>query len=333
MEILFISYAREEAINFYRGHGIVANLEKMMPNDNFTLVQWSDMPTMSWNDFMHWKYDCVFFSRPFTKDVLTFLSYAKMFGKKIWCDMDDNLLDIAPENKYYTTYSREDVKDTIKSIVKLADAVSVTNQFLKEVYLPYNEKIFVIPNALNNDLFKRGTLKPRKKTMLWRGSDSHIYNLMMYGEKINTLIEEFPDWNFDFIGYYPFFLSPKKGFIEGTDIILYHQMLVNLAPSFVHAPISNDSFNRCRSFVSFLEGTFAGAACVVPDFWVSTGGWQLAGGIPYHDVNSYYEAMKACLSGEVDVAKQNTISWEFICDTLTLSRVNKLRVELLKTLE
>ena len=332
MEILFISYDLKESINFYRGSGIVANLEKMCDH-NFTIIQWSDIPTMSWHEFMHFKYDVIFMSRPYSKDVLNFLSFAKVFGKKIYIDYDDNLLDMACENKLYTYYIREDVQNTIKSIVKLADAVSVTNHYLKEVYLPYNEKIFVIPNALNNDLFKRGTLKPRKKTMLWRGSDSHIYNLMMYGEKINTLIEEFPDWNFDFIGYYPFFLSPKKGFIEGTDIILYHQMILNLAPSFVHAPISNDSFNRCRSFVSFLEGTFAGAACVVPDFWVSTGGWQLAGGIPYHDVPSYYDAMKACLSGEVDVAKQNTISWEFICDTLTLSRVNKLRCELIKTLE
>ena len=332
LNILFISYDLKESINFYRGSGIVANLEKMCDH-NFTIIQWSDIPTMSWHEFMHFKYDVIFMSRPYSKDVLNFLSFAKVFGKKIYIDFDDNLLDMACENKLYTYYIREDVQNTIKSIVKLADAVSVTNEFLKQVYLPYNEKIFVIPNALNNDLFKRGTLKPRKKTVFWRGSDSHIYNLMAYGGEMAKAMEEFQEWQFCFMGFYPWFLPARRTFLEGTDIILYHQTIVNEAPAVFHAPINNDPFNRCRSAISTIEAAYCGAASIAPTFWTAEGGWKIPGTIPYHDNESYYEALRACCSGEVDCVKQSNITYEFIQDVWTLSRVNKLRVELLKTLE
>ena len=330
LNILFLSYNQSEAISFYRSAGIANNLRKLSGHE-ITVANWDLVQPINWAFILN--YDVIFFSRPHTLEALNLCNYVKLCGKKLWIDHDDNLLDMAPENKYYTIYMKDEKKKCIADIVRLADVVSVTNEYLREVFLPYNSNIVVIPNALNDTLFKRGTLKPRKKTMLWRGSDSHIYNLMLHQEPINRLIDEFPDYDFSFIGYYPWFLSPKKSFIEGTDIILYHQMILNLAPSFVHAPISNDSFNRCRSPIAAIEAAYCGAATVAPTFWTAEGGWKIPGTIPYHDVSSYYEAMKMCLSGEVDSVKQAAITFEFVMDVWSLSRVNKLRVELLKTLE
>lgn len=326
MKILFLTYDVTEAISYYRVAGVTEHLSKIT-NHDITLMQWSDMEKSTWAKLLNNGYDIIFFSRPFTNDVKNFLFYAKLCGKKIWVDHDDNLLEVNPENKYYTTYMKDSTKQTIKDIVTIADVVSVTTENLKKVYLPLNDNIWVVPNAFNDLVLKREPLKRRNKSIFWRGSDSHIYNLWSYGAEINKAIDEFKDWSFDFMGYFPWFLTGNKGFIEGTDIMLYFKKITNLAPSVFHSPLNRDNFNDCRSAISVIEASYCGAASIVPDFW------DIDGTITYKGKKSYYDALKACCSGDIDFEKQSNITWEYVRDNWSLSNVNKIRVQIIKSLE
>jgi len=332
MKILFLTYDVTEAISYYRVAGVTEHLSKIT-NHDITLMQWSNIGETTWPMLINGNYDIIFFSRPFTKDVKEFLFYAKLCGKRIWIDHDDNLLSVNPENKYYTTYMKEEVKQTICDIVSIADVVSVTTDFLRDVYLKYNKNIWVIPNAFNDIILKRTKPRERSKTIFWRGSDSHIFNLWSYGKEIISTIDEFNDWKFTFMGYYPWFIPKGWGYIESTDIMLYFHTLKVIAPSVFHSPINNDNFNNCRSAISVIEAAYCGAASIVPSFWTYKGQSPIPGTITYNDNKSYYEALKACCSGDVDFEKQSEITWEYVSDMWSLSNINKIRVELIKTLE
>lgn len=85
-------------------------------------------------------------------------------------------------------------------------------------------------------------------------------------------------------------------------------------------------FNRCKSNIAAIEGSFAGAISIVPDWW------DIPCTLKYSNPDEYYEALRLVLSGEIDIQAENEKSWEFIEYYLFLSKVNKLRVELIKTL-
>lgn len=321
MNILFLVQNPVEANAFYRSTGIAKDLEKH-GNFKITIANWQEL-TMNWSVIL--QYDVIMFQRPFTEASLTLCRYIKECGVKLWLDYDDDLLNVSPENKYYINYNKPDTKECIKKILALADAVTVTTVQIRDSFLCATDKIAVIPNAFNDGVFKREKRK-REKTVFWRGTDSHVFNLMAYGREMTQAIETFADWRFAFMGFYPWMLPERKSYVNGMDIIIYYNTIQKLAPSVFHAPLVCDAFNTARSPVSFIEGTFAGACCIVPHWW------PVEGALKYQTNTEYYENLRGVCSGEVDVDKFNRISWEFIQDVYALSKVNVQRKELLESL-
>jgi hypothetical protein len=323
VNILFLNYTKNDACAFYRSSGIARSLEKLS-GYSITVAQWNEI-NLDWS--MISNYDVIMMQRPFTGQSLDLIRFIKMFPRiRLWFDFDDNLLALPPENEAFQLYNEN--KENIKQIIGLADVISVTTEDLKQSYLPFNSNIHIIPNAFNDSIFHRPELKPREKIVIWRGTKTHIYDLMSNGQAINQACEQFADWQFMFLGYYPWFLSEtqNKGFLKGSDIILYFNTLFKMNPAVMQVPLHDNLFNRCKSNIAFIEGVFAGAVSVVP-YW-----WNIPGALPYSNPNEYYEAMSFILRGEVNIESQNRKSWEYIQDCLTLSKVNKLRVELIKSI-
>ena len=99
-----------------------------------------------------------------------------------------------------------------------------------------------------------------------------------------------------------------------------------MAPSCLHVPLHDNPFNRAKSNIAWIEGSYAGAVCVVPAWW------NVPGALSYTDGPSYYEAIKSVIKGEVDKKKLNAEAWEFIMDTLPLSKVNVERLQIINSL-
>lgn len=322
--ILFICPGKTDPTAFYRASGVSDDLMKKT-NHQIHVVQ-LDEAIVPWHSLDYT--DIVMMQRPFSERDLKFCLKVKEEKKSIWVDYDDNLFAVNPENRTYQTYNAPDIQENVKNILKAADVVSVPTEYLKQCYSAYSKNIEVIPNAFNDGIFKRGELKKREKTVIWRGPDAHIYDLMTYGKEINRACESFPDWEFNFMGYYPWFLSEtkNKGFLPGLDIIMYFHKLADMAPSVGHVLLHDDVFNRCRSNIAFIEFSYAGAVSVVPDWW------SVPGALSYTDPASYYEAMRTVLAGEVDCEQMNREAWTYIQDCLRLSQVNVLRLNLINGL-
>jgi hypothetical protein len=324
-DILLINYSKTDSCAFYRSSGIAHNLAKQSGH-NIQSISWKEIE-INWaviSDF-----DLILFQRPFNKPAFDLISYIKQMNKPVWVDYDDNLLCVPPENGNHSLYNDTENRKALKEILSIADVVTVTNENLKEAYLPFNLNISVIPNAFNDSIFKRSDIMPiRNNSVVWRGTETHIYDLMNYGSPINLASEDFKEWKFIFVGFYPWFLnkSANKGFVKGSDIIVYFKNLMGMAPACVHVPLHDNPFNRSKSNIAYIEASYFGAISIVPEWW------EAPGALKYTDPQSYYECMKAVCSCEIDIEKSNQISWEYIQDELTLTKINKQRIEIINSL-
>ena len=323
-EILFLTVESGDTCAFYRSTGVLKDLRRKTDH-NITLVQMNQVG-MNWS-FLS-QFDLIMHQRPFSKESLNVCNYIKQCGIKLWVDYDDNLFALNPENPTYYIYNNKEIQENIKGILRLADVVTVPTEYLRQAYSEFNKNIVIVPNAFNDLLFARPELKPRTNHCVWRGPETHIFDLMSYSEGINRATKDFPEWRFMFMGFSPWFLSAtnNKGHIPSMDIVLYMKTLFDIAPSCLHVPLHDNMFNRCKSNIAWIEGSYAGAICVVPSWW------NVPGALSYTDGPSYYEAIRTILTGEVDKKKLNAEAWEFIMDTLALSKVNVERLQILNEL-
>lgn len=325
MDILFLSYNSADSCSFYRSAGVAHNLQKLSGH-NIKAVSWKDI-NLDWaslNDF-----DLIMFQRPFNKPALDLISYIKQMNKKVWVDYDDNLLCVPPENGMHGTYNDPETQKALKGILSIADVITVTNEDLKAAYLPFNSNIIVIPNAFNDSIFKRPEIMPkREKSVVWRGTETHIYDLMNYASSINLATEDFEDWKFIFVGFYPWFLnkSANKGFVKGSDIIVYFKNVLSMNTACVHVPLHDNPFNRSKSNIAYIEASYFGAVSIVPEWW------DVPGALKYSDPQSYYDCLKDVCFGHVNIEASNRVAWEYIQDELTLTKVNKQRIEVINSL-
>lgn len=323
-QILFLVPDKNDPTCYYRASGIAHDL-RTRTGHTIDVLSWDQVP-VTWQVISN--YDLIMLQRPFTDIAANLIMFAKDMNKPIWVDYDDNLFTLNPENRAHQVYSSPGVQENVKNCLRNADVITVPTEYLKQCYLQFNRNIQVIPNAFNNNIFKKRELKKREKRVLWRGPDAHIYDLMTYGKEINRATQSFPDYQFLFMGYYPWFLADteNKGFIPGLDIIMYFKKIFELAPEVFHVPLHDNTFNRCRSNIGFIEGSWSGAACVVP------GWWNVPGALSYNNPAEYYDAMRSLLSGEVNAEEMNKTAWEYITEYLMLSRINKQRAELINFL-
>ena len=325
-KLLFLNYRNDDACSFYRSSGIVKDL--IRKGFDIDVVQIGSR-TFFWSDLL--MYDIVMIQRAYTGDMIQFVKQIKMMGIKLWLDYDDNLLEIPEDNPAYTRYMQKSVKDTIITLLKLADVISVTTEPLKATYAKHNPNIRVIPNAFNDSLFmrdKQKDLPKRKPIVAWRGSDTHQKDLTTYGA-VRESILKFPKWNFLFIGYNAWFLPKKENrlFAPSTDIIWYHYSLYSAAPSVMQVPLHDSNFNRCKSSIAAIEGAFVGSAVLCPEWW------GIEGAVSYKDEKGYEDGLYGLINGHINKAEVAERTWEFVMDTLRLSKVNDLRIELINQLK
>jgi hypothetical protein len=325
MEILFLTVNSGDTCAFYRSAGVVKDL-KTKTKHTITIAQMDQAP-MNWSFLT--QFDLVMMQRAFSKDSFNICNYLKECGIKIWVDYDDNLLALNPENPAYPIYNNADTQASVKGILGLADVVTVPTEYLRQAYSEFNKNIVVIPNAYNDSIFRRpAEMNPRTNHVVWRGPEAHIFDLMSFSREINILTKEFAEWRFMFMGFSPWFLSEtqNKGHVPSLDVVMYFKALLSMNASCLHVPLHDNMFNRCKSNIAYIEGSYAGAVCVVPAWW------NAPGALPYTGVESYAEAIRTIIKGEVDKVKMNALAWEYISDVLTLSKVNEQRVKIIDSL-
>lgn len=331
VKILAVIPNQTDATSFYRSGGPLLALKK----------SWEELDTFSvdrHNWFVHQMCDIVFLQRPYKKDHLDIVEMAKLNGKKVWVDFDDDLFNVPFSNPAYRIYGNDQSKFNIAKIISLADHVTVSTEPLKKLLQDpkavLNKNVTVVPNAFDDNMLKRPEKVSRKKVVFWRGSQTHHQDLWCFQDEIlDKRINGPKGWTWVFQGDKPWFLYEKLKesalFGDPIDIIEYFKILLpRVNPLVTIVPLYDTVFNRSKSNIAWIEGCYAGATCLVPR-WE---GWENPGAVTYSDVTDFGIKLKDMLAGHYDLEKMSEEGWQYIQDNLLLSKVNQLRKDVILSL-
>lgn len=275
--------------------------------------------------------DVAFFQRPATYKEIDAMRLYRRAGVPVIVDYDDNDLNVPSDIPSYFHFADPDIRNAMLFAMEEATAVTVTTEALRQVIKKIypNQHVYVVPNALD-PVFHREKGLAKTDHIQWRGGVSHQRDLFHFAHQI----EEFTKTNpkaFSFFGYHPWFLEgfiPEKQLESEafqSSIANYLARLWKIAPKYAIVPLIDTPFNRCKSNISWLEMTWAGAVCLVPD-------WQefnQPGTINYKSRDDFKEKLDHLVNiSEEDRLLLHAQSWKRINERYTLTIVNRIRMEL-----
>jgi hypothetical protein len=253
----------------------------------------------------------------------------------LWLDFDDALLEVPPDNPAYNIYAQDSIKQNIIRLCSMADHISFTTEALREsfqrhVTLPESS---IIPNAYNDYLLP---LKPpvtsQNSLVFWRGSDSHQGDLLEFAASYHRAMQEFPDYQYLFMGMVPWMLPPGATFTynKGVDIFDFFPILRNtIRPAIQVVPLIDSHFNRAKSNIAWIEAASVGAVTVAPE-WAE---WEHAGVFTYNDTESFFTALDAALHLPQDERDSMAhAAWLELESNYFLSSINEQRQLLIEKL-
>ena len=148
----------------------------------------------------------------------------------------------------------------------------------------------------------------------------------MISEAAIQLSKIYP-WSWVFIGDRPWFVDymdkTKVNVVPGMDIIDYMMFMKKISPAIQIVPLHPCDFNLKKSNIAMIEGTYAGAVTVAPD-WLE---WKHPGVNNY--TNNFGKTVENLINNEKDLQKQYSQTYNYIKENLLLSKVNNLRKDLL----
>lgn len=335
INVAYVCGCAYDATSLYRMVGPIQELSSRLEGE----VKFTELKEISWHILGF--YDIFFMQRPYEKTHVDVITEAKRIGLPVWLDYDDDLLSVPSDNPAYDTYSKPEVRKSFLQCISMADIVTVSTQTLAdsiEAHRPILKnfpKIIVIPNAFNNYLFElKQNQHPREKIIMWRGSNTHVADIMSVKDDIKNIHKDFPEYSWLFMGQVPWMLRDvinKKNIIHipSQNPIAYMGLLENIAPEVAIVPLVDSPFNRAKSNIAWQEAAVAGAVTVAPDFPE----FDKMGIYKYRKDYSFYNAVKDILESDQmyrDFAVSD--SREEIKRNLLLSNVNKQRVDVIKEL-
>lgn len=327
MKLLAICPDPDDSTSFYRGMGPLNAMEKVYKDFSFDLGM-NSMEQYNWSNMM--RYDALFIQRPCNSQHLHIIQNAKKFGIPVWVDYDDLLVDVPSDNPTHNYYSSSEVKQSIVNSIRLADAVSCSTKALTEELMKANPMAETIPNAFNNLLFSREKSVKKEKLVVWRGSDTHTRDLLEVADQIVGVALKNPEWKWAFIGWEPWFITerlPSNSYkvLKYPNAIDFMIGLRQLNPSILIVPLSDNRFNRSKSKIACIEGAWAGAITVSPE-WLD----DCFSSFPYEGVNNFYNSLNAALNYDDKEGYRIQSEWGSIVEDRLLTEVNEKRMSLLK---
>lgn len=337
IRLLSIIPNRDDATSFYRAIGPLTDLTRRMPELEVmepSKVTWAVIAASC---------DVLFMQRPFSPDHLTIAQMAKIQGKPIWIDYDDDLFSVPRSNPAFRVYGEERVQKTIATLCAMADVVTVSTETLHDALqkrgpAPLCRECVVIPNSLPMHIIPRFPELPKKRNplVMWRGSHTHHEDLDTYLDAMAELMREFPETTFHFQGdaYWRLTRLATKNvvFAPPIDIMEYFQLAGTLQPRAIIVPLADNEFNNSKSNIAQLEGLWAGAVPIVPMMkeWTRIGASLTYGP---GDQREFYAAVKDAITTSQEKLDEMVMAGrEQVSQAYTLDAVNGRRERVIRGL-
>ena len=238
--------------------------------------------------------DSVRLQRQATPSQLKFARLLRDFSSRkdfrILYEIDDIVFkeDIPEYNKFKPAFENPEIRDSAMKIMQLVDEITVTNKFMQEYYIDKtgNKNITVIPNYppkwwmgrfYDTDRIKTNYSKHRKRPrILYSASGAHfdVDNRVKQRDDFHhvndAVIKTLKDFQWVFIGAYPLTLAPyvQSGEIEFHQwqrLYEYPELLYDLKPTMFVAPLADNTFNKAKSDLKYIEACCYGVPIACQD--------------------------------------------------------------------
>jgi len=225
------------------------------------------------------------------RDFVQFLkSIQKEHGFKLIYEVDDVVFeeDIPDYNKFKSAFVGGGIRQNCIDIINMCDEVTVTCQYMKELYTARTGKqeITVLPNFVPD--FWMGHLYNRRKVVeaydkhykkpriLYTGSGAHYDVDNKVGGKddfehvLKLVIDTRHKYKWVFVGAFP---PPLLEYVKSGDIefhpwqnlLNYPKFIANLQAQIMIAPLQDNNFNKSKSDIKFVEAAVLGIPCLCQD--------------------------------------------------------------------
>jgi hypothetical protein len=184
--------------------------------------------------------------------------------------LDDNLLDLPSYRPSQKGLTPEQLM-VIRYLVREADGVLVSTENLKQRLLRMNPNIWVVPNAIDEQLLGK-KLAPtgknnrqyRKKILGYMGTYTHDGDIMMVLQALREVLYKYRDtWELQFVGGIsessileafsgvPYQILNVGKYGEYPNFVRWMQR--NLGWDLAIAPLETHYFSNCKSDIKFLD--------------------------------------------------------------------------------
>lgn len=313
------------AVSYYRSIGTLSYLPKL--NNKIKI----NIPgIISWNSLVD--VDILYMERPQQDSDLEALKLAKDFNVKIWVDYDDLLHKIPPYNPCFKNYKNSKLLKNIETAIELADVVTVSTPAIKEYYSKFNSNIHVIENAHNDYRYPFEKIDDTVDAINWRGSATHRQDLLSVAEHIFSIANKYDKWAWTYIGNDVWYITDRieRCFnLQECDTITYNKFILDLKSAIQIVPLVDNEFNKSKSNIGWVEGTYVGSCTICPDLPE----FKKPGAINYNTQSDSFGYYLEKAINSKSFRKENYLkSYEYIKENLLLSDINKKRIEIIDRL-
>ena len=309
MKILLVVNKKLTALQYYRQEMPHAALLATNPEITYGKLTsaedgFPDVMDMSEDDLS--KFDIISYLRQISYDRqhnINTVNYLRSKGKKIIFDIDD-WWRVPRSHYFFPHYSKHNVPAVIEHTMTLVDAVTTTNGYLADKIEPFNDNVWVLPNAIN-PTEKQFTKRDIKSSLIrfgWVGGLHHLTDIEILRQamrKANLLPNiQICLGGFNLSGKYYFemekiltdghrSLMDDKEYLEylaaGTPAMEhvgffkpYRRLWARDINSFadiyndldvVLAPLEDNNFNRCKSELKLIEAGWMGKCVIASDVY------------------------------------------------------------------
>jgi len=240
--------------------------------------------------------DMLVLQKQTNQKALPFIQYAKQQGKKIITEVDDDYFHIPVWNPAYKHYHNKG-QDLI-NFYKMSDAIVVTTPHLAQELSKYNPKTYALPNSLDIKMIERLqnmedveltkhtqyltvdqktiSLKEARERMSgkivcgWGGSPTHKLDLDLTTDALIQICSENKDVMLVMMACSTDTLMKKINpdqmlLVKPVPIFMYSKVLASMEWDMGICPIVDNTFNRSKSNLKFLEFSINKIPCICSD--------------------------------------------------------------------
>ena len=316
------------SVRWYRTQGPLAHFD----TEQFTITVRPAQDLLQGEEWAWGFFDVVMVEKYWTPEGGAVIGIAMQYGLKLWLDTDDNKQEIPAYNDASDSWANPKKREAELQMLGVADLVTVSTAALKKTY-GKAKNIVVVQNAWNDYLLPMTAVKAQTKPakMAWRGSTKH-------GGDLEEVRRPFmAGWNNQLLQWALFGARPPAWidwqadqWLQFQPLYAWFQVLAQQAPDWMFVPLTDNSFNRCKSDGAAIEqNVLAGGAVIAP---MCMPEFNRPGVVRYKDNAHLEKIFKEIARGEIDKGKIAGEGQAYLMAERRLSMVNEVRTSAVKAL-